>query len=181
MSLARTGRITLCILLTAVLAGCGAVEQARNAAKKQQLGNFLKQVGLGFHSCHDAMSRGPADWAELQKFGVPAEVQQILQTEGYMIIFWNVKLSDVAGGTSNFIAAYPSDAATNGGLVLLLDGAVQQVTAQEFNDMMAKQKTDSPAAMAASAGGAGGGAAPAGGTPPADGTAPPGPPAPPGS
>ena len=89
----KIGRLTLCILLTAVLAGCGAVEQARNAAKKQQLSNFLKQVGLGFHSCHDAMSRGPADWAELQKFGVPAEVQQILKTEGYTIIFWNVKLS----------------------------------------------------------------------------------------
>ena len=109
---------------------------------------------------------------------MPAEVQTILESEGYQFLFWNVKFSDVVGGTSNYIAAHPADAATNGGTVLLMDGAVSRMTAQEFNDALAKQKTDSPAAMAAAAaaGIGGGAAAPA----PASGAAPPGPPAAPG-
>ena len=167
--------LTCYSLLALTLLGCGAVEQAQNAAKRQQLSNFLKQVGLGFHSCHDSMGRGPADWQELQKFGVPTEVQQILESEGYTIIFWNVKMADVVGGTAAFVAAYPADAATNGGTVLLLDGAVTQMTTQEFNDALAKQKAESPKAMAGAP--AGGGAT----TPsPPDGAGPPGPPAAPG-
>lgn len=165
-----------CSLAFTLLLGCGAVEQARNAAKQQQVGNFLKQAGLGFHNCHDSVGRGPADWQELQKFSVPPEVQQILESEGYKVIFWNIKLADVAGGTSNFVAAYPADASINGGMVLLLDGAVTRMTAQEFNDALAKQKVDSPQAMAAAeaaSGGGGGGTVPA----PTDGSAPPGPPA----
>jgi len=168
----------LCSLALTALLGCGAVEQARNAAKQQQLANFLKQLGSGIHNGHDALGRAPANWQELQQHGVPAEVQQILESEGYQFLFWNVTFSDVTGGTANYIAAHPADAATNGGTVLLMDGAVMRMTGQEFSDALAKQKTESPKAMAAAAGAAGGGgaAAPA---PPA-GAGPPGPPAAPG-
>jgi hypothetical protein len=171
-------RLVVCGLFVAfTFAGCDAVQQAQQAAKTQQNMNSLKQLGIAYHNCHDANQRGPQSWIEAEQNGLPAEVSAELQNLGY-VVHWGVKFRDVLGGTSNFIAAYPSDAATAGGAILFMDGSVRQMTAQEFSDTLAQQKIDSPQAMATAAGGAsdsGGAAAPAA----EGGAAPPGPPGPP--
>jgi hypothetical protein len=82
---------------------------------------------------------------------------------------------DAVGGTSAFVLAYPADAATSGGAILMLDGSVMQMTAQEFSAALAQQKIDSPKAMATATGGSGDAGATA--PPAAEGTGPPGPPA----
>lgn len=166
----------LCVLLVVnSLLGCGAVEKAREAAKRQQMMNNLKMLGLAYHQCHDANKRGPLNWQEAEQNGLPAEISQLLQGAGYTV-HWGITMADAAGGTSLFVLAYPGDASTAGGPILMLDGAVMHMTAQEFNDALAKQKVDSPAAMAAATGGGatGGDAA----APPTEGAAPPGPPMP---
>lgn len=144
--------LTVTLLIAPTLGGCGAMQQAQNAAQRQQMMNNLKMVGRAYHNCHDAMMRGPQNWQELQQYGVPAEVQTELQGQGYVVI-WGVKIQDAVGGTTRFIVAYPGDAATAGGSMLFLDGSVQHLTAQEFNDTFAQQKIDSPKAMAGAADG----------------------------
>ena len=173
-------RLLIACLLPIVLLGCDAMEQAQNAAKRQQMMNNLKQLGIAYHNCHDANMRGPLNWQEAAQFGVPSDAQAAMEAEGYTV-HWGVKMADALGGTSLFVIAYPANAASAGGTVLMLDGSVMQMTAQEFSEALAKQKVDSPKAMAtaeaaAGGGGAGGAAAPA----PPNGAAPPGPPAAPG-
>jgi hypothetical protein len=177
-------RVVVGLLAALTFAGCDAVQQVQQASQQQQMMNNLKQLGLAYHQCHDAMQRGPQSWIEAEQNGLPAQNSAELQNRGY-VVHWGVKFKDVLGGTSNFIAAYPSDAATAGGAVLLMDGSVRQMTAQEFTSTLAQQKIDSPQAMATAASGAGdsGGAAapaPEGGViPPGPPGGPPGPPGPP--
>jgi hypothetical protein len=164
------------LFIATALVGCGAMEQAREAAQRQQMMNNLKQLGIAYHNCHDSTGRGPANWQEAVQYTLPAETQAMLESAGYKV-HWGIKIVDAAGGSSLFVLAYPADAASEGGPVLMLDGSVHQMTAQEFSDALAQQKIDSPKAMAAAeAAGNGGGGAPA----PIDGAAPPGPPAAPG-
>jgi hypothetical protein len=166
-------------LLTAImLTGCDAVQQAQNAAKRQDMMNNLKQLGIAYHNCHDAMQRGPLNWQEAAQYGVPSDAQAAMEAAGYTV-HWGIKMADATGGTSLFVLAYPANAATEGGAVLMLDGSVHQMTAQEFSDALAKQKVDSPKAMA-TATGAAVEPAPAEAANPADGLSAPGLPAAPG-
>ena len=168
-----TCRLLCCGLAITTLLGCDAVEQAQNAAKRANMMNNLRELGLAYHNFHDENMRGPQNWQEAEKH-MSSKAKEELVAAGY-IVHWGVKIIDAKGGTFSFVLAYPPSAATEGGTVVMLDGAVKQMTAQEFNDALAKQKAESPEAMAAAeaAGSGGGGAAPA----PPSGAAPPGPPA----
>ena len=172
-----TLRLLCCGLTILTLLGCDAVEQAQNAANRQEMMNNLRELGLAYHNVHDQNMRGPQNWQEAEKHMSPKAKEELVAA-GY-IVHWGVKMVDAQGGTSLFVLAYPPNAAAEGGTVLMLDGAVMQMSAQEFNDALAKQKVDSPKAMAdaeAAAPSGGGAAAP---VPPA-GAGPPGPPAAPG-
>jgi hypothetical protein len=128
-------------LLPLTQIGCvgEAVQQARQAAGRQQLMNDLKQVGLARFNYHDVHGRFPNSWAELQSVGVPAELQQKLEAEGYTVVF-GMKLPEFTAGTSRSMIVFRRDAAQNGGTVLMCDGAVMQITAQEFNDFWRDQE-----------------------------------------
>lgn len=130
----------------------GAEEKARRRA----VFDSLKQLGLAYHSCHDANGRGPLNWQEAAQFGLSSDAAAALKAEGH-IVHWGVKMLDATGGSSNFILAYPPNAASEGGIVLLLDGSVRLMLGQEFSHALARQKTDSPQAMAAAEAAAGGG------------------------
>ena len=148
MGLPRT-IVVLFSLVLALLAGCDAVEQTRAAADRQRLMNDLKEFGLAYHSFHDANAKAPSGWADLQTVGVTPDLQKKLETAGYKFVF-GVKLSEMTGGTSNFVLAYPANAASEGGLVALGDGAVTPLTAAEFNERWTAQQ---PIMSAAASGG----------------------------
>jgi hypothetical protein len=178
-------RVTVGIaaLAAVVLSGCvgDVVQQAQTAAKRKEVFEDLKQLGLARFNFHDQNSRFPKSWEELQSAGLPASVRQNLEEAGYTVVL-GMKFAEMTGGTSNFIHAYPRDAAQNGGMVGLADGAVMHVTAAEFQEKWAAQQStmtnaviiEAPSA-AASAPSSGGSAAPP--PPPAgSGSAPPPPP-----
>src|SRR5688500_1613361 len=105
------------LLAAALFTGCGAVQQARVAAQRQQMANNLKQLGVAYHNYLDVNNKAPTGWQDLQTFLGP-EIQQQLEAAGYTFI-WGIKPADAKQGTSNTIIAHHANAATEGGHVLL--------------------------------------------------------------
>jgi hypothetical protein len=168
---------TLLLFVAPALAALGqtgcvgeVMQQAQTAAKRQQVFEELKRLGLARINFHDQNNRFPNSWEELQSVGVDAGLRQKLEGEGYTVIL-GMKFSEMMAGTSNFMHAYPRDAAQNGGLVGHADGSVRQVTAAEFKELWDLQEPTMKNAIILEAPGATV-AAPAGG-----GSAPPPPPA----
>jgi hypothetical protein len=168
--------------LPLLLAGCigDAMQQAQKAAQRQNLSNELKQMGIARFNFHDANNRFPNSWQELQSVGVDPGLQQKLEAEGHTVVM-GMSVREMTEGTSRFLVVFQRSAAQNGGLVLLGDGAVMQISPQEFNEFwtaqqptMANATVIEPSAVSASAPAAGGGSAPP--PPPGGGSAPPPPP-----
>ena len=58
----------VCVLALVAISGCGAVQQARQAANRQRDVSSLKMVGLMMHNFHDMHQKLPANWDELIAF-----------------------------------------------------------------------------------------------------------------
>jgi hypothetical protein len=138
------------LLALPMFGGClgDVLEQAQNAAVRQHAAEELKQFSQAFIGHHDAHGRAPKDWQELASFA-PAGLQQSLEAKRYTIV-WGVGFAEMKAGTSAFPLVYPSDAATNGGLVLMADGSTHMLTAAEFNQKVGDhQAASNPAPQAA--------------------------------
>jgi len=123
-----------------MLGGCGAVTQARKAAERSQKMNQLKEVGLAYHDFHDANKRGPNNWDELESVAKGSPAIQLIRKSGYEV-FFGVSMKDVTIGTSNCIMAHnPADVAT-GGEVLMMDGSVMQMSADELKKALELRAT----------------------------------------
>jgi hypothetical protein len=125
--------------------GCigDAIQEARVAAQRAQTMNSLKILGLGYINFIDTNMRGPNDWSEVKQFTGTGPEIQALESAG-CIVNWGKTFKDATAGTSQFVIAYLPDAPTAGGPVLMLDGSVQQLTAEEFNALLGAQ--NAPAA-----------------------------------
>ena len=110
--------------------------------RREQMAIHLTNFGVSYHHRHDTFGRGSQGWHEVDTYGV--NMRQWLEEEGY-VIHWGLKFAEVTIGTSNFILAYPKKASTDGGQVLMLDGSVRTVTAQEFKNLWAYQQSAMPA------------------------------------
>ncbi len=91
-------------------------------------GNDLKQLGL-YYLNFATTGRSPSrleDLADLKR-DLP-RVYQAVQ-DGVYVVYWNAQ---TAGASSPTVLAYVHDVPTRGGVVLLLDGGVTNMTPQEF-------------------------------------------------
>jgi hypothetical protein len=91
-------------------------------------GNDLKQIGL-YYLNFATTGRSPSwleDLADLKR-DLP-RVYQAIQ-DGVYVVYWN---APTTGASSQAVLAYVHDVPTRGGMVLLLDGSVTQMSPQEF-------------------------------------------------
>jgi hypothetical protein len=102
------------------------------AVDRQLVTNHLKMLGLAYHSFLDAKRVPPASLDELAPFFEnDAKLLEALRRGDYIFIY-KVHILKMTAGTSNTILAYEKDVPSKGGLVLMADGSVQTMTAQEF-------------------------------------------------
>lgn len=139
MKLVTPPRTVAVLLLTgfAVLSmACGAVGRVREAADRQARSNDLKQIALSYISYCDVNRKGPANIDEL--VNLQPEIAPVAQKvkNGQYVVPWNVNMANMTQfteGTSNTVLAYESAVPTAGGLVVMCDGFVKNMTAAEFN------------------------------------------------
>jgi hypothetical protein len=130
--------VTFAVTVTQLVGCLGDVwEQAQVAAERKQVSEELKIYYQAWIRHHDNNNRGPRSWQDLASM-VPAGLQQSLEAKGYQFI-WGVELADMKVGTANYTLAYPGDAATAGGLLLMADGSLQYFAADQFNQKFAEQ------------------------------------------
>lgn len=115
---------------------------AAKAVLSEQKRGQLKALGLAFHRFHDAHSKAPSDWESLEGFldrspNERAAVQQ-LHAQG-VVVQWGVSFAKATIGTSNFVLAYEKDAPQKGGGVLMMDGSVWSLTAEDLRDKLHAQ------------------------------------------
>ena len=92
----------------------------------------LRQIGIYYRLEVDTAGQGPAkleDWRELKK-DLPKLYQAI--EEGRFVVIWNTSPGLMSEGPSRTVLAYEKDAPTKGGVVLLGDGSVRQMSVAEF-------------------------------------------------
>jgi hypothetical protein len=129
-------KVALVLAVMALLApGCGRIKNAADRAKKS---NDLKQLGLMYHSYIDANRKGPASADELMTAmagepGAKAVVQMV--KDGKYVLIWGTTIAEMQKnpqGSTGTVLGYEATAPTAGGLVLMGDGAVQNMTAAEL-------------------------------------------------
>ncbi len=126
------------VALTAVFAvlslACGSVRQA---AERQKKSNDLKQIALAYINFCEANSKGPGP-AKPEDLAPYVENDPVLlqKMKSDYTIIWGANLSDIKqfdSGLSNTVLGYETTVPTSGGLVVMCDGFVKNMTASEFN------------------------------------------------
>ena len=127
--------VSVAALLLALLgSGCGRIQNAADRAKKS---NDLKQLGLMYHTFIDGHRKGPASADELladQKDPSAKAVAQMVK-DGKYVLIWGTTITEMQKspqGSTGTVLGYEANAPAAGGLVLMGDGSVRNMTAAEF-------------------------------------------------
>jgi hypothetical protein len=130
----RLASVGLVLGVVLLLLGCGGVGRVREAAARAKKTNQLKLVGLAYHNYQDNNIKPPAGVGDLMPLlASEPDAAQALQS-GEFVVLWGAKVpQDFPQGTSLTVLGYDKDVPTKGGLVLMGDGSVQNMTLAEFN------------------------------------------------
>jgi hypothetical protein len=133
--------VTALLFVVALIMGCGGIQQAAQRAKKR---NELMEIGLSYHNFHDQNNKSPSGPADLQQVLLSPDAAADLNA-GTLVVVWDADWDAMMKGKGlpAYVMGYESSAPANGGLVLMFDGSVNQVTAAEFN-ALPKAPTKAP-------------------------------------
>ncbi len=94
--------------------------------------NDLRQIGLAYQNLVASENKGPAKAKDLAPyFDNNKRLLDLLENED-IVFFYNVTPTQMTSGTSNTVLAYVKDVPDKGGLVLMGDGSVKKMSADEF-------------------------------------------------
>jgi hypothetical protein len=127
----RIGGVLAALAVLSSVLACGAMGKA---SARQKAVNDMKQLGMMYHNFHDAKARGPESAAEWNALVSDPEEKALVSAvaAGEYVIYWNVKFPTLTAGTQNTVLGYEKKVPTEGGTVLMADGSVQQMTAEDF-------------------------------------------------
>lgn len=116
------------ILLVPLVSGCGP--------KVPQEVEDLQEFSLAYIHYIEKHNAAPSEWDDLvREDGIdPATVERLRKAE--TVVKWGSTFRDATNGTALYILAYPTNALDSGGQVLMLDGAVYRMAADELKSRL---------------------------------------------
>jgi hypothetical protein len=132
-------RALLTTILVVCVGACGCpVTKVREAAARAQRTNSIKVIGLAYLSYgDDNKGKAPQQAADLQKYTGGDPGANALLSDGTFVLIYGITTQDMMKqkGMSQTVLGYDKAVEADKGLVLMGDGAVQYVTADEFKKM----------------------------------------------
>ncbi len=105
----------------------------RDARSQAILTNQMKQIVLAHFNFWDAnKGRAPTKPEDLAPFYENDPQITALMKDGTVVVYWGATLQKMTQGSSNTVLGYEKDVPTSGGLVMMGDGSVKKMTAEEF-------------------------------------------------
>lgn len=129
--------LTMALVLVGFI-GCSGSKSAGDAKRT----NDVREIGLAFHEFFGANAKPPTQASDLKPYIKDEKAYALLSSSDFVFI-WGVGFPDMAGnpdGSGGTILGYEKDAPEKGGLVLLGDGVVKNMTAEEFKKMPKAKK-----------------------------------------
>jgi hypothetical protein len=126
----RVATVVLLCVVVALLLGCGI----RTAAQKAKRSNDLKQIGLAYHNYFDAVGQAPTKVDDLKNYMEGGDAAYQALANGDYVVLWGVRITEMTAGASNTVLGYEKDVPTKGGLVLMGDAFVKEMSADEFKN-----------------------------------------------
>jgi hypothetical protein len=124
-------RLATCLVLAAGLAGCAASDKGGDAGGPTA-SDALQQVANMIRDYTSANGRPPAKFADLAQFQNLYNVGYKAVESGEVVVVWGAPVAGEGGGGGKGVVAYEKSAGDSGGSVLLQDGTVKKMTAEEF-------------------------------------------------
>jgi hypothetical protein len=105
----------------------------RGPAAQALLTNQMKQIVLAHHNFWSTNgNRGPTKPEDLAPFYENDAKITALMKDGTVVVYWGATLQKMTQGSSNTVLGYEKDTPASGGLVMMGDGTVKKMTAEEF-------------------------------------------------
>jgi hypothetical protein len=122
------------LALAAVVLLVGAAAAPARQFDSKKIPNDLRQIALAYHSYVDANGKGPAKAEDLAPYLENDKRMVGLLKDKDVVLFYGYKITEIANaeGTSNTVMGYEKDAPTKGGCVVMFDGSVKKMSADDF-------------------------------------------------
>ena len=124
-------KLASCFVLFLGLAGCSSSNKS-SEAQAPTAGDALLQVADMIRDYSSEKGRPPAKMADLAQFKNHYNVGYSALEKGEVVVVWSTPVAGEGGGGGTGVVAYEKSAPDSGGSVLLQDGKVKQMTADEF-------------------------------------------------
>jgi hypothetical protein len=105
----------------------------RDARSQAILTNQMKQIALAYHNFWAAnANRAPGKAEDLAPYYENDAKITALMKDGTVVVYWGASIQKMTQGSSNTVLGYEKDTPKGGGLVMMGDGSVKKMSAEEF-------------------------------------------------
>ncbi len=124
-----TSSLPLLLLLALLLQGCG--KKDANDPLTTKVSAELGEIFEMYRMATKEKNKPPTGVADFKRWiaGFPLGYQAV--DSGKCVVFWGTNLADASASRSQ-VLAYETDVPTQGGAVLMNDGQIKIMTAEEF-------------------------------------------------
>jgi hypothetical protein len=124
-------KLACCFVLFLGLAGCSSSNKSSDAGAPTA-SDALLQVADMIRDYSSEKGRPPARMTDLAGYKNHYNIGYAALEKGEVVVVWGTPVAGEGGGGGTGVVAYERSAPDSGGAVLLQDGKVKQMTADEF-------------------------------------------------